>query len=69
MAWYLESTKAAGLRFKIVELDRQTMQAKLLGETGVPFARDISKESLEKYGYKVVKVDEPAAAAAAAENV
>lgn len=53
--WFLESTKAKGLRFKIVKLDRSTMKATLVGDTGVPFERDISNESLEKFGYKIVK--------------
>lgn len=60
MAWYLESTKAKGLRFKIVKLDKATMRATLLGDTGVPFERDISNEVLAKYGYKIVKVEDAA---------
>lgn len=60
-SWYLESTKAPGLRFKIVKLDKATMRATLQGDTGVPFDRDIGQESLDKYGYKIVKrEDEPA---------
>ncbi|WP_396328533.1 hypothetical protein [Burkholderia anthina] len=59
--WYLESTKAVGLRFKILKLDKQTMRAELLGDTGVPFERVINEDVLQKYGYKVVKVDEPEA--------
>jgi len=62
MAWYLESTKAKGLRFKIVKLDRETMKATLQGDTGIPFERDISEATLEKYGYRVVKVDEAVSA-------
>jgi hypothetical protein len=56
--WYLESTKAPGLRFKIVKLDKATMRATLLGATGVPFERDIGNDTLEKYGYKIVKREE-----------
>lgn len=59
MAWYLESTKAKGLRFKIVKLNRETMKADLQGDTGVPFERDISQATLDKYGYRIVNVDEP----------
>jgi hypothetical protein len=58
MAWYLNSTKAPGLRFKIVKLDKATMKATLLGDTGVPFERNIGPETLAKYGYEIVKVDE-----------
>lgn len=59
MAWYLESTKAKGLRFKIVTLNKETMRATLQGDTGIPFDRDISQDTLEKYGYRIIKVDEP----------
>lgn len=62
MAWYLESTKAKGLKFKVVKLDKDTMRATLQGDTGVPFERDISAETLAKYGYKIVKVAEDAPA-------
>lgn len=54
--WYLESTKAEGLRFKILKLNKETMRAELLGDTGVPFERSIAGDVLEKYGYKIVKV-------------
>lgn len=60
MAWYLISTKAKGLRFKILQLDKGTMKATLQGDTGIPFDRDISQATLEKYGYRVAKVEEEA---------
>jgi hypothetical protein len=60
-AWYLESTKAAGLRFRILKLDKTTMHAQLLGETGVPFERVISQDVLDKYGFRIMKASEPAA--------
>lgn len=60
MAWYLESTKARGLKFKILKLDKSTMRATLQGDTGVPFDRDISSDTLAKYGYKIVKVEDHA---------
>ncbi len=59
MTWFLESTKAKGLRFEILELDKTTMRAKLLGCTGAPFERDISAATLEKYGYVVIKGEKP----------
>lgn len=62
--WFLESTKAKGLRFKIVKLDRQTMRATLQGPTGVPFERSIAQDELEKYGYKIVKQAAPETAPA-----
>lgn len=55
MQWYLESTKAHGLRFKILEFDRTTLRARLLGVTGVPFERVLSEDVLTKFGYRVVK--------------
>lgn len=59
--WFLESTKAKGLRFKIVKLDRATMKATLQGDTGVPFERSIAQPELEKYGYTIVKKEAEAA--------
>ena len=59
--WFLESTKAPGLRFKIVKLDKASMRATLLGDTGVPFEREISQATLDKYGYKLIQAEgEPA---------
>lgn len=55
--WFLESTKAPGLRFEIVKLDKATMRATLKGDTGVAFDHDISAGVLAKYGYKIVKVE------------
>ena len=57
--WFLESTKAKGLRFKIVRLDRATMKATLQGDTGVPFERSIAPAELEKFGYTIVKREAP----------
>ena len=62
MKWFLESTKAPGLRFEIVKLDKATMRATLKGDTGVPFERDLSGDTLAKYGYKIVKVVDDTAA-------
>lgn len=58
--WYLVSTKAPDLKFKIVQLDRDTMRATLQGDTGVPFDRVISQDVLEKYGYKIERQDSAA---------
>lgn len=54
--WYLDSTKSPGLRFEIVKLDRSNMRATLRGETGVPFERDLTQETLDKYGYTITIV-------------
>jgi len=58
MALYVESTKAPGLRFKIIKFNKDTRIGTLLGDTGVPFDRALTDEMLNKYGFKVVKVDE-----------
>ena len=60
-SWYLESTKAPGLRFKIVKLDKATMRATLQGDTGVPFERSIAEDELAKYGYQIVKREDEGA--------
>lgn len=56
--WFLESTKAKGLRFRILKLDRDTMTAQLLGDTGVPFEKVITQDVLDKYGYAIAKVEQ-----------
>jgi hypothetical protein len=63
MAMYLVSTKAPGLRFKVLKrekIDEASARATLLGDTGTPFVRVINGEVLEKYGYRVEKVAEAA---------
>lgn len=62
MAWFLVSTKAPGLKFRVVKLDKQTMRAVLRGATGSEFERDISQETLDKLGYQIVQIDEQEAA-------
>lgn len=56
--WFLENVKTPGLRFRIVKLDKVNMRAVLQGDTGVPFERDISQPTLDKFGYKIVKVED-----------
>ena len=57
--WFLVSTKAKGLKFEIVKLDRATMRATLKGDTGVPFERDLGGDTLAKYGYEIKKHEVP----------
>lgn len=59
MAWFLQSTKAPDLHFRIVKLDRTTMRATLQGPAAAPFERDISQATLDKYGYRIIKVEDP----------
>ena len=58
MAFYVESTKAPGLRFKLIKFNKDTRIGTLLGDTGVPFERSLADDVLKKYGFKVVVVDE-----------
>ena len=51
--FFLVSTKAKGLEFEIIKLDRDAMRATLQGETGVPFETSIQQAELDKYGYTV----------------
>ena len=51
--FYLQARKVPGLRFEIIELDREKMRAKLKGATGVPFEQSITAEALERFGYDV----------------
>lgn len=53
MAWYVVSTKAPGLKFRIVKLNKATMHATLRGETGVDFDKTITPDVLEKFGYRI----------------
>lgn len=63
---YLVSTKAKGLKFEVVKLDRESMKATLKGETGVAFDMQISQDVLEKYGYtvEIVEVEDAEAVSA-----
>jgi hypothetical protein len=62
--WYVQSTQAAGLRFRIVKLERESFRAQLVGDTGAAFERIISPDSLDKYGYIVVEEPDPPPTAA-----
>jgi hypothetical protein len=64
MPWYLNSTKAPGLRFRIAKLNTETKEATLVGPTGVPFQKKITDEVLAEYGYAVIKIEEPETAGA-----
>lgn len=52
---YLENLKDPDVRFKVMSYDKETKVAKLKGGYGAEFSRDISKASLAKFGYKIVK--------------
>lgn len=57
LKWYLVSTTHPGIAFEIVKLDKATMRATLLGETGVPFEQEVSQDKLDKYHYQIVRRD------------
>lgn len=62
--FFLASTKAKGLRFEVMKLDKANMRATLQGDTGVPFETSIDEKTLTELGYRVEVVDDAAAAVA-----
>lgn len=52
---YVESTVIPNLRFRVIGYDPATSMARLEGEFGVQFTRNVSKAELEKRGLKRVK--------------
>lgn len=58
MTWYLKSTKHNGLKFRIVNFDKENKKAKVQGDTGVPFEVSMTADNLKKYGYEVVRVQD-----------
>ena len=55
--YWLVSTKAKGLKFRIVDLNRETQKATLLGDTGVPFEHSITEDTLKNLGYEIKVVE------------
>lgn len=56
MKLYLESTKGGVVkRFEVLSYDAETKKGIVIGEVGTKFETDMAKETLVKYGYKVVK--------------
>lgn len=51
--FFLVSTKAKGLRFEIVKLDKENMKATLRGDTGVDFETSIKQDVLDNLGYAI----------------
>jgi hypothetical protein len=59
MKLYLESTKGEVVkRFEVLSYDPETKKGIVIGEVGTKFETDMAKETLVKYGYKVVKSEE-----------
>lgn len=60
MKLYLQCTKPGGeaKRFEVLSYDPETKKGQVIGALGVKFEADMAKESLLKYGYKVVKSEE-----------
>jgi len=52
---YVENLKNPTVRFEVLSYDKETKVAKLLGEYGTEFSRELSKESMAKFGYRIVK--------------
>jgi len=56
MKLWLESTKGEVVkRFEVLSYDPETKKGIVIGEVGTKFETDMAKETLVKYGYKVVK--------------
>lgn len=56
MKLWLESTKGGVVkRFEVLSYDPETKKGIVIGEVGTKFETDMAKETLIKYGYKVVK--------------
>lgn len=58
MKLFIESLKNPEVRFEVESFDRETGVGVLLGNFGARFTRNLSKDSLAKFGYKVIKVQD-----------
>jgi len=60
MKLFLESTReqTRGKRYEVLSYDPETQKGVVKGEHGSQFETDMKKETLVKYGYKVVKSEE-----------
>jgi hypothetical protein len=56
MKIYLESTRSGTTkRFEVLNYNAETKKGVVLGEMGTEFETAMDKETLVKYGYKVIK--------------
>ncbi len=56
MKLWLESTKGNVVkRFEVLSYDPETKKGIVIGAVGTKFETDMAKETLIKYGYKVIK--------------
>lgn len=60
MKLYLQSTKPGqeAKRFEVLSYDPETKKGIVVGSVGTKFETDMAKETLVKYGYKVVRSEE-----------
>ena len=58
MKLFIENLKNPKVRFEVESFDKETKVGILKGEYGARFSRNLSKEALAKYGYKVVRVED-----------
>lgn len=56
---FIENLKNPSVRFEVESFDKETKVGVLKGNYGARFTRNLSKESLSKFGYRVVKVEVP----------
>lgn len=58
MKLFLQSTRDPAKRFEVLEYNAETKKGVVKGSHGHNFETDMRKETLLKYGYKVVKEGE-----------
>lgn len=58
LAFFNEKT---GKSYKVVRFDQEAGQVTLMGEHGVEFTEKYDKEMFQRLGYKLQKVEAPAA--------
>lgn len=55
---YVQSTKNANLRWKVISYDPETKIGELQGGFNVTFKRSLAKDKLEEMGYEIVQSEE-----------
>ena len=54
---FLQSTQDPKIRFEVLTFDKKTTIAKLKGEAS-EFTEPLTKERMDKYGYRLEKVED-----------
>lgn len=51
--FWLVNTTLSGLRYRVLDRNKDTMRATIVGDTGVPFEVSVKPDDLEKLAYTV----------------